>query len=131
MQYLAPIGRVLYSAVFLVYCVRHFTPGTVAFATAQGVPFAAILVPLSGVIGILGAASIALGYRAKQGAWLIVLFLVPVTIVMHRFWGVPDPMQAATQRAHFLKNLSLAGAALLICYFTSVAPDAWVLALRK
>jgi len=40
------------------------------------VPLAAIAVPLSGVLAIAGGLSILLGYRAKLGAWLIVLFLV-------------------------------------------------------
>ncbi len=38
-------------------------------------------------------------------------------------------MQAATQQAHFMKNLSLAGAALLVYVFSRVCPDAWVFAL--
>jgi hypothetical protein len=43
------------------------------------VPLASIAVPLSGVVAIAGGLSILLGYRAKLGAWLIVLFLIPVT----------------------------------------------------
>jgi uncharacterized membrane protein YphA (DoxX/SURF4 family) len=45
-------------------------------------------VPLAGVLSIVGGFSILLGYRAKVGAWLIVLFLIPVTVLMHKFWGI-------------------------------------------
>ena len=58
-----------------------------------------------------------LGYRAKTGAWLIVLFLVPVTLMMHKFWTVHDPVMAQTQMAMFMKNVALLGAALLITQF--------------
>jgi len=65
----------------------HFKAGTIAYAAGQGVPLASIAVPLSGIVEFLGALSIVLGYKAKLGAWLIVLFLVPVTLSLHRFWG--------------------------------------------
>ena len=74
-------------------------------------------VPLSGILGGVGGLSILLGYRAKIGAWLIVLFLVPVTVTMHNFWAVTDPMMAQLQLAMFMKNLSMLDGALLITYF--------------
>jgi len=63
--------------------------------------------------------SILLGYKPKIGAWLIFLFLVPTAFLMHNFWAILDPMQSQNQMAHFMKNLSMAGAALLIAYFGS------------
>src|SRR2546422_9727809 len=63
--------------------------------------------------------SIALGYKAKWGAALIILFLVPVTIMIHNFWSVSDPVVAQDQMAHIMKNVSLLGSALLIFYFGS------------
>jgi len=78
---------------------------------------AAIAVPLSGVLAIAGGLSILLGYRAKLGAWLIVLFLVPVTFMMHKFWTVQDPMMAQVQMIMFMKNISMLGGALLISQF--------------
>ena len=74
-------------------------------------------VPLSGLVAVAGGFSILLGYRAKVGAWLIVLFLVPVTFMMHKFWAVSDPMMAQMQMAMFMKNISVLGGALLISQF--------------
>ncbi len=119
MKYLELLGRVLYSAIFIMAAPGHFTAKTIAFAADKGVPMASIAVPLSGVIAFLGGLSILLGYKARYGAWLIVLFLVPVTPMIHRFWGLTDPMVAMAQHAHFMKNLSMLGAALLIAYFGS------------
>jgi putative oxidoreductase len=49
------------------------------------VPTASVAVPLSGIIALLGGLNILSGYKAKYGAWLIVLFVVPVTVMMHNF----------------------------------------------
>ena len=117
MVYLVPLGRLLYSAIFLMTIFGHFSAGYIGYAAQSGVPAPGLLVPLSGVIAILGGLSITLGYKAKIGGWLIVLFLVPVTFKMHAFWAVTDPMMRGIQLAMFWKNMSMLGAALLITHF--------------
>lgn len=119
MRYLVLIGRVLYSGIFLMTIPAHFSQGYIGYATQQGVPAAGLLVPLSGIIAFAGGLSVALGYKAKIGAWLLVIFLVPVTLGMHNFWAVSDPMMRGVQIAMFMKNVSMFGAALLIAYFGS------------
>jgi putative oxidoreductase len=69
------------------------------------------------VVAIAGGLGILLGYRAKLGGWLLVLFLVPVTLMMHKFWLVQDPMMAQIQMILFMKNVSMLGGALLISRF--------------
>ena len=63
--------------------------------------------------------SILAGYKARYGAWLIVLFLVPVTVLMHNFWTITEPMAKSMQQIMFMKNLSMLGAAMLIAYLGS------------
>jgi putative oxidoreductase len=111
------LGRFLFALIFLMAGANHFSRQTIAFSASQGVPLASIAVPLSGVLAIAGGLSILLGYRAKLGAWLIVLFLVPVTLMMHRFWLVQDPTMAQIQMILFMKNVSMLGGALLISQF--------------
>jgi len=98
---------------------RHFTQRAIRYAASVGLPLADVLVPLSGIIATVGGVGILIGYRAKVGAWLVVLFLVPVTLIMHRFWGLSDPLLAEMQQINFMKNLALLGGALLIAYFGS------------
>jgi putative oxidoreductase len=116
-RYLAPAGRLLLAAIFLVTPLSHFSPQVIGYAAQQGVPAPGLLVPASGLLALAGALSIALGYRARIGAWLLVAFLVPVTITMHNFWAVSDPMMYQMQLAMFLKNVSMLGGALLIAHF--------------
>jgi putative oxidoreductase len=111
------LGRFFFVLIFLMSAPAHFTHQTIAYAASQGVPLASIAVPFSGVLAILGGLSVLLGYRPRTGAWLIVLFLAGVTPMIHRFWGVPDPAMHQMQLIHFMKNLSMAGGALVISQF--------------
>jgi putative oxidoreductase len=114
---LVPIGRVLFASMFVLSGLGHFAQQTIAYAAAQGVPAPSLLVPLSGIMAIVGGLSVALGYRTRVGALLLVLFLVPVTLKMHAFWAVTDPMMRGIQQINFMKNVSMLGAALLLLYF--------------
>jgi putative oxidoreductase len=111
------LGRLFFAAIFLTAGPNHFREQTIGYAASQGVPLASIAVPVSGLLAIVGGLSILLGYRAKIGAWLIALFLVPVTLMMHRFWAVSDPMMAQIQMVMFMKNVAMLGGALLISQF--------------
>jgi putative oxidoreductase len=117
MAFLAPLGRTLFSLIFILSGLGHFSQDVINYASQQGVPMPTFLVPFSGLMAVVGGLSILLGYRARIGAALLVLFLIPVTLVMHNFWSVTDPMLAQMQQAHFLKNVALLGGALLILYF--------------
>jgi len=117
MKYIVLVGRILFSFIFVMTIMGHFSKQDIIYATAAGVPLASITVPASGIIAFLGGLSIAFGYKAKWGAWLIVLFLVPITLMMHNFWAAPDKMAAQMQLAMFIKNISILGGALMIAYF--------------
>jgi putative oxidoreductase len=113
------LGRLFFALIFLTAGPNHFSSQTIAYAASQGVPLASIAVPFSGLLAIVGGLSILLGYRARIGAWLIALFLVGVTPMMHSFWTVPDPMMRQLQMIMFMKNVAMLGGALLISQFGS------------
>jgi putative oxidoreductase len=117
MRYAELAGRILFSIIFIKSSFGHFSQKTIDFAGHQGLPFASILVPLSGVIALIGGLMILCGYRTRIGAGMIVLFLVPVTLMFHNFWAVKDPMQAMMQQGNFLKNTSMLGGAFVISFF--------------
>lgn len=108
------LGRFCYSLIFIAAGISHFTAKSIAQAASQGVPLASIAVPLSGLLALTGGMSILLGYRAKLGAWLIVMFLIPVTFTVHNFWAIADPIEAQLQMIMFMKNVSMLGGALII-----------------
>ncbi len=122
------LGRFLFVLIFLLSAPMHFSSQTIAYAASQGVPLASIAVPLSGVLALAGGLSILLGYRAKIGAWLLVLFLAGVTPMLHNFWTVTDPMMHQMQFIMFMKNLSILGGAL---FFAQSGAGPWSLDARR
>jgi len=122
------LGRLLFALIFLMSGPMHFSSQTIAYAASQGIPLASIAVPLSGVLALAGGLSIVLGFRARIGAWLIVLFLAGVTPMMHKFWGVTDPMMHQMQFIMFMKNVSMMGGALLI---SQLGSGPWSLDARR
>ncbi len=121
MKYVVPLGRVLYSLIFVLSSFHHFTQGTIDYAAGQGVPMASFLVPFSGILALVGGLSILIGYKARYGAWLLVLFLVPVTLGMHHFWTATNAGEHQIQMIMFMKNISMLGAALMITQLGSGA----------
>lgn len=119
MKILVLLGRIFYSVIFIGSGIGHFSQSAMDYAQMHGVPMANFLVPASGLIALLGGISILLGYKARLGALFLIIFLVPVTLMMHNFWMVTEPGVELIQRAMFMKNLALLGAALLIFYFGS------------
>ena len=113
------LGRILFSSLFLMSGFGHFKGSKMmaGYAKSKGLPAPEFMVVASGAVEFIGGVLILLGYQARVGAWLIVLFLIPVTFTMHNFWTQTDPAQKASERASFLKNIALLGAALMIAYF--------------
>ena len=119
MKYIVLVGRILFSIIFINSGLHHFSKAAVDYANSQNVPMADVLVPFSGILAVLGGLSIVLGYKARIGAWLLIVFLIPVTIMMHGFWHFNDPAEQQVQMTMFLKNTSMLGAAFLIAWFGS------------
>lgn len=133
MRYLVPLGRFLFAFLFVMSAPGHFSEKTIAMAAHHGVPLAYIAVPLSGALALAGGLSVILGLKARWGGWMLVLFLVPVTLTFHNFWAVKDPAAAQMQQVNFMKNTSMLGGALLIAYFGAgpLSLDAWLKSRRK
>jgi uncharacterized membrane protein YphA (DoxX/SURF4 family) len=123
MDVLVLIGRMLFAALFLSSAVSHLTQtkAMAGYASARGVPAAAGAVVVSGLLLLAGALSILLGIWADLGALLLAVFLVPTALLMHTFWKEADPKARQNEMIHFLKDLSLAGAALMLLALISHA----------
>ena len=127
------IGRVVFSFFFIYSGFNHLTKLSMysQYAGASGVPAPTVAVAVTGLMLLGGGLSILLGVQPKWGAALLVVFLVPTALMMHKFWGISDPMLAANQAAHFWKNIALAGAALMIFSFATLYPMRWPYSLGR
>lgn len=116
------IGRILLAVLFVLSAVGHFAnaDGMAQYAAAKKVPAAKLGVLGSGVLALLGGLSLILGVWIDLGALLLVVFLLPVTLMMHDFWTQTDPQVKQTEQISFNKNIALIGGALILFYAVNV-----------
>jgi uncharacterized membrane protein YphA (DoxX/SURF4 family) len=116
MEIILVIGRVLFALLFISSGLAHFAQrdAMTGYAQFKKVPAAKFSVLLSGLVILLGGIYIALGIYADLGALLLAIFLIPTAFMMHNFWTIEDAQAKQGEMINFMKNLSLAGAALII-----------------
>ena len=115
-NYIFLLGRIIFALPLLMMGSTHFLKmeAMVSYAMLRGLPSPKISVVLSGLVIVIGAISVLVGFRGKIGAWLVAVFLVGSAFSMHQYWNVTDIILAQEQMANFFKNIIMAGAALMI-----------------
>jgi len=115
-DYVFVLGRILYGGFFIIAGINHFQHlGMLSgFVASKKLPAPKLAVIVSGLLIIVGGVCVLLGCEPEVGVLCIVVFLVPVTFMMHAYWVETDPMQRINQRVNFQKNLALLGAALML-----------------
>jgi putative oxidoreductase len=115
-------GRILFAAIFVSSGYSHLTKTKQlgSYAKSMGVPAAEVMTIISGAMILVGGILVILNFLTFLGALLIFFFLIPTSFMMHAFWKLQDPGMKQVQQIMFMKNMSMAGAALMIMYFTYV-----------
>lgn len=107
----------MFTLIFFLSGITHFT-GTIDYVRLmpEAIPWRTFWVLLSGVVELIGASLVLINRYPRLGAWLIVLFLLPVTASVHGVDMVtnPDERMRQIQLSFFLKGVTMTGAALLI-----------------
>ena len=115
MQALIPlVARVLLGAIFLwsaIKDIRNFE------AISNDMESMGIFAPQLLLLGaivflLLGSIAVILGIKARWGAVLLILFLIPTTIIYH-----PPMSGDEKDLIQFLKNLALIGGLLMVVSF--------------
>ena len=116
MDILLLIGRVLFALIFINSGIAHITKmqAMTGYAQFKKVPAPKLAVIVTGLMIIIGGLYIAFGVYADLGALLLAVFLVLTAFMMHNFWTIADAQAKQSETINFFKNLSLAGAALII-----------------
>ena len=128
------LGRILVGCYYLQAAYHHFTAvGQLSrAAAAHGVPAPEVAVIGGGVL--LLVAGLVVPARASFRGWAsaaIVLFLVPVTLIMHPFWADrnatqrqsrPDQLHQEHRPARFVADVPGRAAALALQPRAAAAP---------
>jgi len=110
------IGQILFALIFVNSGISHLTKldAMTGYAKYKKVPAAKLAVVLSGLMILVGGVFVGLGIYADLGALLLAIFLIPTAFMMHNFWKETDATAKMNETIAFFKDLSLAGAALII-----------------
>ena len=108
------IGRVLLAAIFLLSGFNKIMnpAGTQQDMLSMGMTWATSLFYLGAVaLELGGGLSVLLGYWTRLGAWGLILFMIPTTMIFHANFGDQNQM------IHFLKNVAMMGGLLYVVTF--------------
>jgi uncharacterized membrane protein YphA (DoxX/SURF4 family) len=110
------IGRILFGGFFLMSGINHFTKleAMTGYAKYKKLPAAKLGVLISGLMLVIGGIYIVLGYYADLGALLLAILLVLAAVIFHNFWKETDATAKQTEMMAFMKDIALAGGALVI-----------------
>ncbi len=112
------IGRVLLGTLFLVNGISKLTnwSGTKGYMASTGLVAVPLLLSLTILIETLGGLALILGYSPAFSGVVLTLFLIPVTLIFHKFWQA-EGMEQQIQMAMFLKNLAIIGGLLFVAAY--------------
>jgi putative oxidoreductase len=96
----------------------------VEYAAYKGVTNPYFWVTAASLLLVFAGASFITGFRPYLGVAAIVLFLVPVTLIMHNFWALQG-VEAELEKHTFMGNVGLFGGGLLLL----AIPQPWAMSL--
>jgi putative oxidoreductase len=104
------IGRILLVLIFLqsgIGKIENFQ-GTAQYMASHGMPYSNFFLVGAIFFELVGSITVILGYFARFGAVLLLIFLIPTTLIFHNIFVDPKMM------IHFIKNVSMFGGCLLL-----------------
>ena len=110
------LGRIFFGGYFVFSGFNHFKMLNMMseYAKSKGAPLPKVSVAVTGLLLLVGGGSILFNVLPSIGLIALVLFLVPVTFIMHAFWKIQDPMAKMGEMVNFTKNFALLGAVLIL-----------------
>jgi len=114
--WLPMVGRVLFSTYFLAMGMSHLVHFREhsAFIGGKGVPLARSATMLTIVMMVSGGVLVLFNWHTSIGGALLFGIIFPAPFFLHHFWNETDSYSRLSEFAHFIKDLALAGAALLL-----------------
>ena len=111
------LARVLIAFIFLyeAYDSIAFFKLTKEKMLSYGLTWQPDLLLTGGIfLLILGGILVLIGYRSGFGATLLLLYWIPVTFIVHAWWGETIPEVRRLESLQFMKNLAIIGGLLII-----------------
>lgn len=115
MEVLVLIGRLLFSLIFIGAGIGHLadTEGSAGYAASRGAPSGGMVVRVSGVLIAAGGLGVLFGVWMDLAALGLAVYCLLTAFLVHHFW-TDEPSDQPMEVAMFMKNVSMAGAGLMI-----------------
>ena len=115
MEALILIGRILFSLIFIGAGIGHLADaeGSSGYAESRDAPSSGIVIRLSGVLIAAGGLGVMLGVWMDLAALGLAVYCLLTALLVHHFW-TDEGSDLQREMAMFMKNVSMAGAGLMI-----------------
>jgi putative oxidoreductase len=124
------VARVLLAAEFVIAAHGKAT-GWSAQAAYMASHRMTLINPLLGAafaIEVAGSLCLITGFKARGAAAIMFVYLGIVSIRLHDFWNIANPMAAGGAQTQFFKNVGMMGGLLMIAAY---GPGRWALGGRN
>lgn len=113
------VARLLLVVIFVpaAYSKATAWDGNASYMASRGIPLVSVALALSLVIEAVGSVCLVLGWRAREAAAVMAIYLVPVTLYCHERFGT-----------QFNKNLGIIGGLMMIAAY---GPGRWALSRAR
>lgn len=112
------IGRILISVIFILSGLMKLESwsSSAAFLASKHFPIASAMLAGAVIVEILGGLCVLFGFKARVASFIMFLYLIPTTLIIHDFWTMQGAMRA-DNHIHFLKNLAIMGGLLMLAAY--------------
>lgn len=112
------VARVLLALIFITSGYSKLTglEGTASYIASAGLPLPGVLAFGAGLLELLGAIALMIGFKTQWAALALGLFTLAASFLFHAWWSMPADQQYV-QQLMFMKNLSIAGGLFLASAF--------------
>jgi putative oxidoreductase len=115
------LGRIFISLIFLyeILDTIFFFDNTIQTMERYGITwYPKLLLILALISLIIGTTMVLIGYYANYGAFFLLLYWLPFTVIVYSFWNDP-PEDQRVSAVYFMRSMAVSGGLLLLMANTS------------
>jgi putative oxidoreductase len=123
------VARLCLASLFLFSGGEKLTSmdGAIQWAASHGVPFASLAMPLAALFEVAAGLMLVTGWRAREAAAALAVWIIVLGPLFHQFWNVP-PQFWQESVDNFFHHLVMFGGMI---YLTVFGPGRWRVGYQK
>lgn len=122
-SFLALLGRICMGILFFWAGWEKLMnlEGTMGYMASRQMPMVHFFLPAAIALQIVGSLSLITGYKARWGAALLILFIIPAAMIFHDFWNLQG-QERYIEKIMFMKDVAILGGLMMVVAF---GPGKW------